>query len=364
MSQDKITTKMPQYIGNYKIIGKIGRGGMGDIYKAQHKTLFDRIVALKVLPPQFSRDDEEAKRFEIEAEAITKLKHRNIVSIYEYGDTEGYRFIAMQYVDGMDLSRYIADHKRIPITDIIDFSKQICRGLHYAHGHDIVHRDIKPQNILIDKKKNINITDFGIAKLTDKTDLTMTGSTIGTPEYMSPEQAQGKKIDAQTDIYSLGILMYEMLTGKPPFTANNSMAVAYKQVHETPSPPSLKRKDMPKMLDLIVQKALKKDKRERYASAEELLEHLDRVDPLDRGDPPTVHVQAILPATEKITEEDENRRIVNRRSPDDRRHVGAFGGDFSLFSREYWMAMLKTQWLSWVAIAALGAAFIMHVCRD
>ncbi|MDR2578049.1 MAG: protein kinase, partial [Chitinispirillales bacterium] len=189
------------------------------------------------------------------------------------------------------------------------------------------------------------------------TGITMTGSTIGTPEYMSPEQAQGKKIDVQSDIYSLGILMYEMLTGKPPFVANNSMAVAYKQVHEVPIPPSAKRKDTPKLLELIILKALKKEKRERYASVEEFLRDLDKVDPAERVEHTTVKFDRTVARPSKSETRSiaaQERRIV------DRRHNSG-GAAAPIFSKAYWAAMVKTQWLSWLAIAALGTAFVMHV---
>jgi len=351
-TKPKQTDKLPESIGNYRIVGRIGKGGMGDIYKAEQEPL-KRAVALKVLPPQFLRDDEFAKRFEAEAKAVSMLEHQNVVSIYEYGDADGYRFIAMQFIDGMDLGKYISETKRVAIADIIDFSKQICRGLRYAHSHKIVHRDIKPQNILLDKNKVVHITDFGIAKIFSSTNITMTGSTIGTPEYMSPEQAQGKTIDTQSDIYSLGILMYEMLTGAPPFIANNAMAVAYKQVHDTPIPPSAKRKDTPKLLELIILKALKKDKRERYGSVEELLIHLDKVDPAERADNTTVRMSTAA-KTEKKEPDAEDRRIVDRRRT---------GIDSPITSKDYWVTMAKAQWLTWIAIAGLGTAFVLHIIR-
>jgi len=364
MSKNKNPDLLPANIGKYRIIGTIGKGGMGDIYKAVQEPL-GRVVALKVLPPQFTRDEEFSKRFEIEAKAISILEHQNVVSIYEYGEDDGFRFIAMQYIDGRDLACYIEETRVIPIADIIDISRQICRGLRYAHSHNVIHRDIKPQNILLDKDKVIHITDFGIAKIFSGADITMTGSAVGTPEYMSPEQAQGKKLDAQTDIYSLGILMYEMLTRKPPFVANNSMAVAYKQVHEQPTPPSAKRKDTPKYLELIILKALKKEKRDRYESVEELLLHLDRVNPEETADGATVQysVQAGVFGGErqKAAEEENNRRIVDRRGGDRRYDEAGLGG--SLFSGEYWLAMAKTQWLSWAAIAALGAALVWHIAK-
>jgi len=356
MLKNKFAELEHKHIGKYKIIGKLGKGGMGDIYKAIQEPL-NRIVALKVLPPQLSRDEEFAKRFKIEAKAISLMEHQNIVSIYEYGEEDGYCFIAMQYVDGMDLGCYINETRVITIPEIIDFAKQICRGLRYAHSHNIIHRDIKPQNVLLDKNKNIHISDFGIAKISESIDITMTGSAVGTPEYMSPEQAQGKKLDAQTDIYSLGILMYEMLTRKPPFTANNSMAVAYKQVHEQPMPPSVKRKDTPKRLELIILKALKKEKQDRYESVEKLLEHLDSVDPSELVERDTVRFRA---ATASVSSKTTKQTDVNDRRITDRRHSFPHH-EAPFFSLEYWRGMVRTQWLSWLAITALAGAFLIHV---
>ncbi|MDR2692840.1 MAG: protein kinase [Chitinispirillales bacterium] len=361
MSKNKYLDILPAHIGPYEILGKIGKGGMGDIYKAKQKTL-DRVVAIKVLPPQLSRDNEFAKRFEIEAKAISLLQHQNIVTIHECGEDDGYSYIAMQYIDGMDLGNYIAETKVIAVSDIIDFSKQICRGLLYAHHHNVVHRDIKPQNILLDKSNIIHITDFGIAKIFSTTDIdiTQTGSTVGTPEYMSPEQAQGKKIDAQSDIYSLGIVMYEMLTRKPPFTANNSMAVAYKQVHEPPIPPSFKRKDTPKQLELIILKAIKKTKRDRYESVEELLTHLDMVDPNERTDRQT---QLFRPTFKQTSASAVDQRITDRRSGD--RRGGILSGVHQpVFSGGYWKTMLRINWPTWLTIAALGSVLLVYIFKQ
>ncbi len=344
--------RIPEKIGHFRIIGELGRGGMGDIYKAVQEPL-NRVVALKVLSPQLSRDEEFAKRFEIEAKAISLLQHQNIVSIYEYGEESGLRYFAMQYVDGMDLGKYIYLGKPISITEIIDLAKQICRGLRYAHSRNIIHRDIKPQNVLLEKNGVARLSDFGIAKIFSGTNITMTGSAVGTPEYMSPEQAQGIKLDAQTDIYSLGILIYEMLAKKPPFTGNNAMAVAYKQVHELPLPPSVKRKDTPKRLELIVLKALKKDKRDRYTSVEEMLEHLDSVDPEEKVEHTTIHFK---PAKkEDSSDKSSERRITDRRSGERRRD------DLSPFDSAYWIEMARTQWLTWIGLAAVGGTLIYHI---
>ena len=349
MKQKNGDDDFPLQIGNYKILSKIGRGGMGDIYKAIQEPL-NRVVALKVLPPQLSRDPEFAKRFEIEAKAISLLQHQNIVSIYEYGEDNGLRFFAMQFVDGADLGRRVSEHRLIPVTEVIDFTKQICRALRYAHSCNIIHRDIKPGNVLIEKNGVIRITDFGIAKIFSRTAITLTGSAVGTPEYMSPEQAQGKKLDVQTDIYSLGIVMYEMLTRKPPFSGNNAMAIAYKQVHEQPDPPSLKRKDTPKRLEMIILKALKKDKKERYGTVGELLEHLDRVD----SDDVPVQVVTSQPPTEAVAKDDYDRRITDRRNSEPRYQK------HSPLSLVYWADMIAAQWPLWIITAVLAAAFTIH----
>jgi serine/threonine-protein kinase len=351
MLNKKNNDTVPEYISHYKILGRLGKGGMGDIYKAIQDPL-NRIVALKVLPPQFGRDEEFARRFEIEAKAVSLLQHQNIVSIYEYGEENGFRYFAMQFVDGPDLSRHIAEKKEMAIEEIIDFSKQICRGLRYAHNNNVVHRDIKPQNILIDKNNIAKLSDFGIAKIFSGSDITMTGFTLGTPEYMSPEQALGKNIDHQTDIYSLGIVMYEMLTRRPPFTANDPMGVAYKQVHEQAPPPSAKRKDTPKRLELIILKALKKKKEDRYRSVEEMLDHLDSVDPGERVGKTTLSLPAVGTG-DSSAEKATDRRIVDRRSAG-----GAFFGN-----KRYWLEMVKTQWISWLLLAGLAAAFIIHLAQ-
>jgi len=356
LKQPKDAQCLPAYIGNYKILDKIGKGGMGDIYKAMQEPL-NRVVALKVLSPQMSRDGEFTKRFEIEAKAISMLQHQNIVNIYEYGEDDGLKYFAMQYVDGYDLSKFIYNSKMLPIGQIIDFSKQICRGLRYAHSCNVIHRDIKPQNVLIDKSGVARLSDFGIAKIFSSTDITLTGSAVGTPEYMSPEQAQGKKPDLQTDVYSLGIVMYEMLTRRPPFTANNPMAVAYKQVHELPMPPSLKRKDTPKRLELIILKALKKDKRERYGSVEEMLDHLDSVDIQDRVHHTTAFFKPFV--KEKSAESEtnkKNRRITDRRNGDRRRELSA-----PFLSGDYWIEVIKYNWITWILFLILSALVIKHI---
>ncbi len=352
---------LPDRIGKYKILQIIGMGGMGVIYKALQESL-NRIVALKVLPPQFCNNEEVAHRFEIEAKAISMLQHQNIVNIYEYGYEDGLRYFAMQFVDGENLSGIIQRKKLLSIQDVVDFSKQICRGLRYAHAQNIIHRDIKPHNVLIDKENVVRLTDFGIAKIFSVGNLTLTGVTVGTPEYMSPEQAEGNPVDVQTDIYSLGIVMYEMLTKKPPFIANNPIAIAYKHVHELPISPSVKRRDTPKRLELIILKALKKKKNDRYGSVAEMLEHLDSVDLNELVDHSTVSFSTqglAKQSSEAASAGAPEKRITDRRGGDRRRLQKPISALFH--DRDYWTQLLAVQWPSLLLFIILAIILFRHL---
>lgn len=339
-------------IGNFEIVKHLGKGGMGDVYQALQQPL-GRKVALKVLFSNNADDEESRKRFEIEAKAVSRLEHTNIVSLYDYGIANGLHYISMQYIEGTGLFEAIPK-KGLPIEQVIDYSKQICRGLLYAHKNGIVHRDIKPQNIIIDKTNSCKITDFGIAQIFREKSITMTGIAVGTPEYMSPEQASGKKLDHKTDIYSLGILMYEMLTGVVPFTGKNAVAVAYKQVHELPEPPSVHRKGIPKRLELVIVKALKKDVNQRYESIEQLLDDIDTIEFEDTDSP----FKKARPKDPDDTRS--NRRITDRRGGDRRgggstTQIGAV--PFEPWKPLFWVSTLKQQWLSLLLIVIL---YVLH----
>ncbi len=347
-------SKPPEKIGHYRILNILGRGGMGVIYKAVQEPL-NRTVALKVLMPMDGNHEESSKRFEIEARAISLLQHQNIVSIFEYGEEFDHPFFAMQFVDGVDLGKRVAEKKVMSYLEIIDIAKQICRGLRYAHEKNVVHRDIKPQNVLIDKNGCTLLSDFGIAKVFQYSGITVTGMAVGTPEYMSPEQAEGRSLDVQTDIYSLGIVMYEMVTKRPPFVGDNPVAIAYKQVHELPIPPSVKRKDMPKRLELIILKALKKDKKDRYRSVEEMLDHLDSVDIDERVERATVAFQPRKPREQRSQEEYVDKRITDRRSGD-RRRLGS-----TPLQRDFWENLWETQGISLVVATATGLLVLYHI---
>lgn len=348
---------VPEMIGNYEIVGSIGKGGMGDIYKAVQKSL-NRTVALKVLSPQMGRSDEFSKRFEIEARAISMLQHQNIVNIYEFGEEDGLKYFAMQFVDGEDLGKRLLRKRPLALSEIIDYSKQICRALRYAHSKNIIHRDIKPQNVLIDKNNICRLSDFGIAKIYAETNITMTGMAVGTPEYMSPEQAEGDDLDVQTDIYSLGIVIYEMLTKNPPFTGRNPVAIAYKQVHELPIPPSALRKDTPKRLELIVLKALKKNRQERYKTIEDMLDNLDTVDLDEKIEKPTISLTAHKKEGKTGDDVKENR-ITDRRSGS--RRKSGYLLTHAVASRQYWKDVWETQGISLILILILAILIIIHM---
>jgi len=357
-SQEKKNGWMPERIGKFLIQGRLGQGGMGDIYRAIQEPL-NRIVALKVLPPNLSHNQEFSVRFDTEAKAISLLQHQNIVSVFDYGEEDGLKFFAMQYVEGCDLSRKIADKNAMAISEVVDFAKQICRGLRYAHSRNVVHRDIKPQNILLDRNSVCHISDFGIAKIFQSASITMTGMAVGTPEYMSPEQAEGQDLDGQTDIYSLGVVIYELLTKRPPFTGNNPVAIAYKQVHEVPVPPSAYRKDTPKRLELIVLKALKKNKNARYKTVEEMLHDLDTVNFDEKVERPTMSLASSKRQLKsKDTRSEVEKRITDRRSGD-RRHTASHPSAF--FNQYSFFGSLKNQALSLILITILAIIFILHI---
>lgn len=343
-------------IGNFEIVKHLGKGGMGDVYQAIQQPL-GRKVALKVLFSNNADDEESRKRFEIEAKAVSRLEHTNIVSLYDYGIVNGLHYISMQYIEGSCLYDLIPK-KGMSIERVIDYSKQICRGLLYAHKNGVVHRDVKPQNIIIDKNNSCKITDFGIAQIFREKSITMTGIAVGTPEYMSPEQASGKKITHCTDIYSLGILMYEMLTGTVPFTGKNAVSVAYKQVHEMAAPPSVHRKNIPKRLELVIVKALKKDLNQRYQSIEELLDDIDTIELED--------VSALYASQRKALKDDtqSNRRITDRRAGDrrgqDRRTTAMVVTSFTPLSGRFWLETVKQQWLSLLLVVVL---YVLHFTR-
>jgi len=259
----------------YEIIEQIGEGGMANVYKARCR-LLNRFVAVKILRPEFAKDNEFLTRFNIEAQAAAALSHQNIVSIYDVGREDGIEYIVMEYIEGLTLKDYIKENKILSWQQSADFALQICRALICAHNSGIVHRDIKPQNIIITADHVLKVTDFGIARAATASSATITGSTMGSVHYLSPEQARGGYTDFKSDIYSLGIVLYEMVTGKLPFVGGNTVSIAIKQIQETPIPPKEHNIAVPLAVENIILKAMNKDQTKRYQSASDMLRDLER----------------------------------------------------------------------------------------
>jgi len=267
--------------GRYKVVRKLGAGGMANVYLAEDQEL-GRRVAIKILNERHANDDQFVERFRREAKNAAALSHPNIVSIYDRGEAEGTYYIAMEYLDGRSLKELILSRGPAPLNVTIEYVRQILSALRFAHRHGIVHRDIKPHNVLVDAEGRVKVTDFGIARA-GASEMTEAGSIVGTAQYLSPEQARGTAVDQRSDLYSLGIVFYELLTGTLPFNGDTPVEIAMKHLSQTPQPPSQLRPELPHDLDLVVTRALAKDPDDRYQTAEEMLLDLEEllVDPVD-----------------------------------------------------------------------------------
>lgn len=258
----------------YKIISKIGVGGMADVFKGED-TLLGRPVAVKLLHSNFAGDDDFVARFKREAQAAGKLSHPNIVSMYDVGFDQGYHYIVMEYIEGETLKEYITRHERISIDNAVKFTIAIAEGLEHAHAMGIVHCDIKPHNVLITKQGRIKVTDFGIARAMNAgTTMMYTNSIMGSAHYLSPEQASGKPVNGSTDIYSLGAVLYEMLTGRVPYEGETPISVALKHVRERLIPPTRYNPSIPTLLEAAVIKALAKRPEDRFSNITEMIASL------------------------------------------------------------------------------------------
>jgi beta-lactam-binding protein with PASTA domain/tRNA A-37 threonylcarbamoyl transferase component Bud32 len=260
--------------GRYRIIRKLGSGGMANVYLAEDEEL-GRRVAIKLLNDRYANDELFIERFRREAKSAAGLSHPNIVSIYDRGEAEGTYYIAMEVIEGRSLKELILTRGPLPITAALTFAREILDALRFAHRHGIIHRDIKPHNILIGER--LKVTDFGIARA-GTSQMTEAGSIMGTAQYLSPEQARGAPVTAASDLYSVGIVLYEMLTGKVPFTGDSPIEIAMKHLNDPPKPPSRIRPEIPEELDQVVLRALAKQPEQRYQTAEEFSEDLTRVE--------------------------------------------------------------------------------------
>jgi serine/threonine protein kinase len=263
-------------LGNrYTILEEINGGGMAFVYKAKC-TLLNRIVAVKILKPEFSKDEDFIRRFRREAQAAASLSHPNIVGIYDVGDEDGFYYIVMEYVEGKTLKELIKEQSPMPPSQVIDIGIQICDALECAHRNRIVHRDIKSQNIMITPDGRVKVTDFGIARAASSSTITNTGNVFGSVHYFSPEQASGDEADERSDIYSVGVVLYEAFSGKLPFEGQTPVAVALKQIQQQPDPILKAVPGFPEALELIVKKCLDKSPDARYQSSSELRKELEK----------------------------------------------------------------------------------------
>ncbi len=259
--------------GRYRVISRLGSGGMADVYLAQDQ-LLGRDVAVKVLHHHFAEDQEFVERFRREASSAAALSHPNIVAIFDRGEWNGTYYIAMEYVAGRPLKAVVREQGALDPAAAIEIVVQILRAARFAHKRGVIHRDLKPHNVILDEEGRARVTDFGIARA-GASDMTLTGSIMGTAQYLSPEQAQGLTVSASSDLYSIGVILYKLLAGVVPFEGDTAVAIAFKQVSAEPYPPSALNPALPASLDAVVLRALAKDPAHRYANADELIAALE-----------------------------------------------------------------------------------------
>ena len=255
--------------GRYKLIEMLGSGGMADVYKASDRKL-NRYVAVKILRHEYSSDDSFITRFQQEAMAAASIQNPYVVNVYDVGEENGINYIVMELAEGITLKEYIQKKGKLEIIESINIAMQIVNGIREAHAHGIIHRDIKPQNVMVSSGGRIKVMDFGIAKAV--TAQTITANTVGSVHYISPEQARGSACDERCDIYSIGITMYEMITGRVPFDGDSTVAIALAHIKEPITPPSVYEPMIPVSLEKIILKCTQKKPELRYASADELID--------------------------------------------------------------------------------------------
>jgi eukaryotic-like serine/threonine-protein kinase len=326
--------------GRYEIAELLGQGGMARVFRGTD-TVLGRSVAVKVLSPQYAQDDQFVARFRREAQAAAGLNHPNIVSVYDTGSQGDVHFIVMEYVEGRTLRDVIRQEGPLLPERVAEIGQAVSRALASAHQAGLVHRDIKPGNIMLTRDGEVKVMDFGIARTSTGDTLTQTAAVLGTASYLSPEQAQGSSVDARSDIYSLGCVLYEMLTGRAPFTGDSPVAIAYKHVREDPVPPGRINPDVPDSLEAVVMKAMAKNPENRYQTADELREDLERA---AQGLP--ILATPLLPG--------ESTQMVTRPMPDDGTAVmtGMPPDEQPGRKRRWWVVLLVLAILGLLAVAA------------
>jgi serine/threonine protein kinase len=278
----------------YEIIEELGQGGMGKVYRVED-TKLKQEIALKLIKPEIAKDKKTIERFRNELKTARMIAHKNVCRMFDLGEDKGTHFITMEFVPGQDLKGLIRQTGQLAVGTTINLAKQICDGLVEAHKLGVVHRDLKPSNIMIDKEGDARIMDFGIARSLEGKGITGAGVMIGTPEYMSPEQVEGKETDQRSDIYSLGVILYEMVTGQVPFKGDSPFTIGVKHKSETPQNPKEINTDIPEDLSRVILKCLEKDKERRYQSAGDLRSELENI---ERGIPTA---ERIVPKRKPIT---------------------------------------------------------------
>ena len=354
----------------YEIIEQIGVGGMAKVYKAKDK-LLGRFVAIKILKEQYAEDNEFLKKFNNEAQSAARLSHINIVNVFDIGQDiyQGQRiyYIVMECVEGKTLKDFIIDEDKLSNHDIIDYATQIAQALRTAHQAGIIHRDIKPQNILIDNYGLLKVTDFGIARVSSNATITYTSSILGTVHYISPEQAKGKIVDEKSDLYSLGAVMYEMATGKVPFDADNSVGIAVMHIQDDPVEPKELNPDLSDHLNYIIMKLLSKDANQRFLNATELIDALDNENYVDEADDmtETARIPIVVPKEKSyekvyydnpVEEEEEDEEVED---PEEKEAVYVSSSEDSE-DKENGKKEKKIWPLFLVAIALLGTIFFLR----
>jgi serine/threonine protein kinase len=270
--------------GRYELEELVGHGGMSSVYKA-HDTLLERNVALKILHEQYNADEEFVERFKREARSVAQLQHPNIVTVIDRGEEDGRQYIVFEYIDGENLKELVVKKGRLEVREALEIAVEVARALAFAHEHGLVHRDVKPQNVLLNGDGRAKVTDFGIARSVDVEGMTSTGMVLGTSNYIAPEQASGQPVDAHTDVYALGVVLYEILAGEVPFPGETFVAVAMKHVHEPPPNLLEKLPQVPVRVAAAVDRALEKNPEERFPTMDAFAAELEAcLAELDRGD--------------------------------------------------------------------------------